>query len=177
MPSKIDVLKIDYPKHWFVIGTLVWALTTLALFYLAWTSREDFIRWIWNIAGALVGILLGLFFVPPLFTHNIAGEKSLRIKMGLLADVTIHYAWIKSVRETSVRWGGVRVGIGVRYAPITRTLFATTEFDNLVALKLDGTHPMGRILKKQVEEVVLSAVNRQGFVELVRRKAGLDPEA
>jgi len=177
MASKIDVVRIDYPKRWFAMGTVVWVITTVALFYLASTTKEDFVRWTWYIAGALVGIFLGLFFAPPLFTHNIAGEKSFRIKMGLLADVTIPYTWIRRIRETSVRWGGVRVGIGVRYAPLTKTLFATTEFADLVALKLDGPHVMGRILKRQVAEVVLSASNMQGFIELISKRAGIEPEA
>ncbi len=177
MASKNEVVRIDYPKHWFVMGTVMWALITFVLFYLAWGTKEEFVRWIWNIAGGLVGVLLGLFFVPPLFTHNYAGEKSLRIRMGLLLDTTIPYSWVKRVRETSVRWGGVRVGIGVRYSPTTKTLFATTEFADLVALKLDKPHTMGRILKRQVEEIVLSAANRMALIELVTSRAGLEAEA
>ncbi len=176
MASKNEVVRIDYPKHWFVMGTFVWALLTFVLFYMASTTKEEFVRWIWNFAGGIVGVLLGLFFVPPLFTHNFAGEKSLRIRMGLLVDTTIPYVWVKRVRETSVRWGGVRVGIGVRYSPTTRTLFATTEFADLVALKLDKPHTMGRILKKQVEEVVLSTANKMELIDLVMSRAGLEAE-
>jgi len=94
--------------------------------------------------------------------------------MGFLIDATIPYSWIKQVKEISVRWGGVRVGIGVRYMPITGTLFVTTEFADLVSLRLDGPHPMGRLLKRQVSELVLSASFKPGLVELVKRKAGLE---
>ena len=120
---------------------------------------------------------MGLFFIPPLFTHHLAGEKSLRLKMGLLIDATVPYSWMKQVKDTSVRWGGVRVGIGVRYSPITRMLFVTTEFDDLVSIRLDGPHTMGRLLKRQVEELVLSVSLRSKLVDLVRVRARLDREA
>jgi hypothetical protein len=177
MVTKHEAVRIDYPKHWFVMGTLGWAVATFVIFYLAETSKEDVVRDIWLIAGSAEGVLLGLFFIPPLFTHHLAGEKSLRLKMGLLIDVTVPYSWMKQVRETSVRWGGVRVGIGVRYSSITRMLFVTTEFDDLVSIRLDGPHPMGRLLKRQVEELVLSVSFRPKLVDLVKARARLDREA
>jgi hypothetical protein len=177
MATKHEPVRIDYPKHWFVMGTMGWAVATFVLFYLAETSKEDIVRAIWFVAGSAEGVLLGLFFVPPLFTHHLAGEKALRLKMGLLIDATIPYSWMKHVKETSVRWGGVRVGIGVRYSPITRMLFVTTEFDDLVSIRLDSPHRMGRLLKRQVEELVLSVSLRSKLVELVKMRARLDREA
>jgi len=176
MATKYEAVRIDYPKHWFVMGTMGWALATFALFYLAESSKEDVVRTIWLVVGSAEGVLLGLFFVPPLFTYHLAGEKSLRLRMGLLIDATIPYSWMRQVKETSVRWGGVRVGIGVRYAPITRMLFVTTEFDDLVSIRLDGPHAMGGLLKRQVEELILSVNLRSKLVDLVRSKARLDRE-
>jgi hypothetical protein len=177
MVTKHEAVRIDYPKHWFVMGTIGWAVATFVLFYMATTTKEDVVRTIWLVAGSHVGVLLGLFFIPPLFTHHLAGEKALRLKMGLLIDANIPYSWIKQVKETSVRWGGVRVGIGVRYSPITRMLFVTTDFDDLVSIRLDGPHRMGRLLKRQVEELVLSVSLRSKLVDLVKAKAKLDREA
>jgi len=176
MATKHEAVRIDYPKHWFVMGTMGWALATFILFYMAETTKEDVVRTIWLTAGSAEGVLLGLFFIPPLFTYHLAGEKALRLKMGLLIDASIPYAWIKQVKETSVRWGGVRVGIGVRYAPITRMLFVTTEFDDLVSIRLDGPHVMGGLLKRHVEELVLSVNLRSKLVELVNEKTKLDRE-
>jgi len=177
MVTKHEAVRIDYPKHWFVMGTMGWAVATFILFYLASTSKEEVVREIWVVIGSAEGVLLGLFFIPPLFTHHLAGEKSLRLKMGLLIDATVPYSWMKQVKETSVRWGGVRVGLGVRYSPITRMLFVTTEFDDLVSIRLDGPHTMGRLLKRQVEELVLSVSLRSKLVDLVRVRARLDREA
>jgi hypothetical protein len=177
MVTKHEPVRIDYPKHWFVMGTIGWAVATFVLFYLAETSKEDVVMTIWLVIGSAEGVLLGLFFIPPLFTSHLAGEKALRLKMGLLIDANIPYSWIRQIKEISVRWGGVRVGIGVRYSPITRILFVTTEFDDLVSIRLDGPHPMGRLLKRQVEELVLSASFKPKLVEILKQKARLDREA
>jgi hypothetical protein len=56
-------------------------------------------------------------------------------------------------------------------------LFVTTEFDDLVSIRLDGPHAMGRLLKRQVEELVLSVSLRSKLVDLVKKKARPDQEA
>jgi hypothetical protein len=56
-------------------------------------------------------------------------------------------------------------------------LFVTTEFDDLVSIRLDCPHAMGRLLKRQVEELVLSVSFRSKLVDLVKVKAKLDREA
>jgi len=170
------LVRIDYPKHWFVIGTIFWAVATTVLFYMAWIAKESITRDFWLAAGVIEGILVFLFFVPPLFTNHTAGQKALRLRMGLLIDAAIPYAWIKGVKETSVNWGGIRVGVGVRYNGITRTLFATTEFSTLLSLKLDSPHLIGRLLKRQVQEVVLSVKSTGMLAELVRERIGLQGE-
>jgi hypothetical protein len=176
MVTKYEPVRIDYPKRWFVLGTLGWAVATLVIFYLAETSKEEVPRWLWLIVGLAEGSLLGIFFVPPMFTFHLAGEKALRLKMGLLIDATIPYSWMRQIKDTSVRWGGVRVGLGVRYAPITRMLFVTTEFNDLVSIRFEGPHAMGRLFRRQVEEVILSVSNKSRLFDLVREKARLDRE-
>jgi len=170
------VIRIDYPKHWFVIGTIFWAAATTVLFYMAWIATEDITRNFWLAAGVIEGILVFLFFVPPLFTNPTAGQKALRLRMGLLIDAAIPYAWIKGVKETAVNWGGIRVGVGVRYNGITRTLFATTEFSILLSLKLDSSHLIGRLLKRQVQEVVLSVKSTAMLADLLRERIGQQEE-
>jgi hypothetical protein len=176
MVTKLEAARIDYPKQWFIVGSIGWAVATLVLFYLASSTKEDVVRAIWIVVGSAVGILLGLFFVPPLFTYHLAGEKAVKLRMGLLINATVPYSWMKQVKEISVRWGSSRIGIGVRYSPLTMTLYATSEFDNLVSIRLDEPHRMGRLWKRQVEELVLSASFKPGLMELVTRKAKLDRE-
>ncbi len=176
MTRKFGTTRMDYPKHWFVLGSFVWAVATFMLFYLATTSKEDGVRDMWLALGSVEGALLFLFFVPPLFTYHVAGERSIRLRMGLLMDATIPYSWIREVRETTVRWGAVRVGIGVRYTTITRALYVTSEFEGLVSIGLDGPHTLGRVLKRQVEQIVLSSSFRQKLVHHLRDKAHLERE-
>ncbi len=177
MPESQESVRIDYPKHWFVIGTILWAVGTSLLLYLGVTAKELATRSFWLGAGIAVGVLVFLFFVPPLFTHHEAGKKALRIKMGVLIDAAIPYTWIREVKETSITWGGVRVGIGVRYNGVSRMLFVTTEFSDLLVLKLDGPHQMGRVLKRQVEQIVVSTSFRSKAASVLNEKIGHRTEA
>ena len=171
--EKREAIRIDYPKHWFLMGAAMWAVATSLLFYFAETAPTDATRNLWLVIAAVEGVLRFLFFVPPLFTYHLAGEKSLRIKMGLLIDATLPYSWVKEVKQTSVNWGGVRVGIGVRYNSVSKTLWATTEFSNLVSLRLDGTHRFGRLMRSHPEQIVLSVDLPVRLIGLVKEKAGL----
>lgn len=173
MAEKKEAVKIDYPKHWFLMGTVMWLIATAVLSYLAATSPTEGTRTFWAIAAAVEGALMFLFFVPPLFTSHWAGEKALRLNMGLLVNATIPYAWIREIRQTNVNWGGVRVGIGVRYSALSRTLFVTSEFNELVSLKLDGQHQFGRLLKMRPDQVVVSVSMPTTLISLVRERAGL----
>jgi hypothetical protein len=44
--KKVPTVRIAYPKHWFLIGTLIYVVVTVLLFYLASSSVGDFSRWI-----------------------------------------------------------------------------------------------------------------------------------
>lgn len=171
---KSEPVRIDYPKHWFVILALLFETILVGIFYMAYDSPESTFRTTWLVLSTAIGIGLFLFLVPPIFTHHLAGEKGLRLKMGLLINTTIPYASIKSAKETSVHRGSIRVGIGVRYFPITRALFVTSAFANLVKLELDEPQMIGRLLKRPVEDVVLSVSYVPAFLDAMAERAGME---
>ncbi len=174
--KKVQPTRIDYPKHWFLLGTAVWASAAALLGYLAWTSVEGSVMIFWLLMAAFEGVVLGYLFVVPLFTHHMLGAKGLRLRMGLLVNETIPYDWIREVRETSITWGGVRVGVGVRYSPIMKILFVTSAFQSLVAIKLDSEHKLGRPFKRPVQEIVLSVHSASVFMDQLRDRAGAKVE-
>jgi hypothetical protein len=174
--KKVPTVRIAYPKHWFLIGTLIYVVVTVLLFYLASSSVGDFSRSFWLVAGVIEGVLAFLFLVPPIFTNHVAGAKALRLRMGLLISEDIPYEWVREVKQLSIPWGGVRVGIGVRYSPIPKILFVTSSFSGLVRLELDSEHPMGRLWKRPVSEVVLSVSYIPGMMDVMRERAGIAKE-
>jgi hypothetical protein len=170
-PAKNEPLRIDYPKRWFLLMAVVIEVIVAWLLYTMIGSPEGLWRTFWLILAPVVGVLAFLFLVPPLFTHHLAGEKSIRLKMGLLLDSTVPYAWIKDVKETSVSRGGLFIGIGVRYFPITKVLFVTSSFTNLAKVTLKEEHVMGRLLKRPVSEIVLSVNYMPALIEPIRIRA------
>jgi len=172
--KKVPAVRIDYPKHWFLLGTLVWALGTGMLLYLAYDAVEESIRLFWVAATVFEGIVMFYLFVLPVFTYHIAGAKGLRLRMGALIHETIPYDWIKEVRETSIHWGGVRVGVGVRYAPIMKALFVTSSFRTLVLIKLDEEHRLGSPIKRPVKEIVVSVNSPSAFIDVVMQRTGME---
>jgi len=171
--TKNEPLRIDYPKHWFVILFLVFEAVVVWLFYTAYSSAVGPWRILWMVVSPAVGILFLIFLLPPVLTYHLAGAKGLRIRMGWLINTTIPYAWITNVKETSVHRGGLSVGVGVRYFPISKALFVTSSFTNLVILRLDGEHVIGRIRKRRVEEIVLSVSYIPAMIEAVKERANL----
>ena len=167
-PIKKEPLRIDYPKRWFLLMAVVLEGLVTWLFYVMVSSPEGVWRTMWLLIAPTVGVLVFVFLVPPLFTHHLAGDKSLRLKMGLLLDSTVPYSWIQSVTDTSVSRGGLRVGIGVRYFPITRILFVTSSFSNLAKITFREEHIMGRVLKRPVSEIVLSVSYMPALTETVK---------
>jgi hypothetical protein len=171
---KSEAVKIDYLKRWFMLGTAVYVATTAALFYLSESSVEDSMRTFWFAAGLIEGTLFFLFIVPPLLTSHLAGEKGLRLHMGFLINETIPYDWIHEIKETSIHWGAVKVGIGVRYSSIARALFVTSSFSNLIVIKLDKEHMIGRVFRKPVSEIVISVNFAKGFMDAMSQRAGFE---
>jgi hypothetical protein len=171
-----QTVEVQYPKHWFLTGTMVCVPATVVIIYLAATAKEDFAMAVWGIVGALFGAWTFLFIVPPLFTHYLAGEKGLRIRMGLLINTTIPYTWIREVKETAVKRGALTVGIGVRYSPIMETAFVISSFGSLVTLKLEEPFEVGGILKHRVSTIVLSVRDKPSFMAMIRQRAALPGE-
>ena len=169
-PAKIEPVRIDYPKRWFLLMAVVIEAILAWLFFGMWVSPDGVWRTSWLIASPVLGALAFVFLVPPLFTHHLAGQHGLRLKMGLLLDATLPYSCITDVRETSVSRGSVRVGIGVRYFPITKVLFVTSSFSNLAKITLDGEHIIGRLLRRPVSEIVLSVSYMPSLTETLRGK-------
>ena len=170
--KKFEPTRIDYPRHWFLLGTFIWAIMTVSIIYLAWVSVADAVRAFWIIIGLVEGVLLAYLLVFPLLTHHMLGVKGLRLRMGLSINEVIPYEWIKEVTEKSISWGAVRVGIGVRYSAIMKVMFVTSSFQSLVSLKLDGEHRIGWPVRRPVEEIVLSVYSASHFIDEVREKTG-----
>jgi hypothetical protein len=61
--------------------------------------------------------------------------------------------------------GGLKIGIGVRYLPITRHLFVTSGFGNLVSLKLEEAVPIGKLRKRMVEEIIVNVNFPRGMMD------------
>jgi hypothetical protein len=171
--AKNEPLRIDYPKHWFVILFLVFEAVVVWLFYTAYSSAVGSWRTLWMVVSPSAGVVFLLFMLPPVFTHHLAGAKGILIRMGWLINTTIPYVWIANVKETSVHRGALSVGIGVRYFPISKALFVTSSFTNLVVLRLDGEHVIGRLRKRRVEEIVLSVSYIPAMMEAVKERANL----
>jgi len=173
---KIPVVRLDYPKHWFLVGAMLWAAATSIFIYLSLTSVEPFSRAFWAAVAAVEAPVVFVMFVLPVFTSHAAGAKGLRLRMGVLLREDVPYEWIRSVDETSIRWGGVRVGVGVRYAAITQALFVTSSFRNLIEIELDGEHRLGGLLKRPVRRIVMSVRSAERAAELLRERAELPKE-
>lgn len=169
---KIEAEVIRYPKHWFAVLAVIFESVLLYLFATVLLDRDTVLREFWLVFCPIVTALLFLFLVPPIMTNHLAGEKAIRIRMGLLINQSVPYDWIDEVKETSVNRGGLRVGIGVRHFPISKLLFVTSGFTSVVLLKLDEEHEFGRLRKRKVEDIVLSVSNLPRFMEVMRSKIG-----
>lgn len=171
---KSEPVRIDYPKRWFILLALLLEGLLASMFYWAWQRPESGLRSVWLVLAVALGTALFLFLVPPVFTHHLAGKRGIRLHMGLLLNTAIPYERIKAAKMTSVHRGGIRVGIGVRYFPVTQVLFVTSAFSGLVKLELDEPQMIGRILRRPVQEIVLSVSLVPAFMDLIAERAGMD---
>lgn len=175
MPAvAVGAMRIDYPKLWFAIGSAVDAAAMAAMLWMAYGSIEDFSRYFWAACALLVCVPVLLVLAPPLFTAHHLGEKGLRLRMGLLMNTTIPYRYIAGISGSNVSYGPFTVGIGVKYVPKKGTVFVTSSFTGLVALQFHGPQQLGGVLRPMVTQVVLSVRDRDGFVALVKDRAGLE---
>lgn len=173
-PVTVEAVRIDYPKRWFAIGTVLDVAAVAAMAYMAYGSIEDFARMFWAACAVLVGVPVLLILVPPMFTCHHLGEKGLRLRMGLLMNTTIPYRYISSVTDSDVRYGPLAVGLGVRYVPKKKLVFVTSAFGDFVSVRFHGPQQLGGALRPMVDQVVMSVEDPEGFVALVRDRAGLE---
>ena len=159
--------KIAYHKHWFVTIALVFEAILAILFLEALLDVNSIIREFWLVLCPLVGGVMFVLMVPPIFTNHSLTPRGVRLRMGLLVDQEIPYHAIQQVKETSVTRGILRLGIGVKYFPITRQLFVTSAFTNLVSLKLQEPVQIGKFRKHSVEEIVLNVTFPRGFLDSI----------
>jgi hypothetical protein len=171
---KFNAEVVKYPKLWFAVMAAIFESVLCYWFVWSILDEDAVLREFWVVFSPLLGVLLGLFLVPPIFTNHLAGEKALQLKMGLLLSASIPYDWIKEVKETSVHRGGIRVGIGVRYFPISGLMFVTSGFSSVAVLKLDKQHEVGRLWKREVEEIVMSVSNLPRFMQIMRARLGAE---
>jgi hypothetical protein len=174
MPAvAVGAIRVDYPKRWFAIGSAVDAAAMAAMLYLSYGSIEEFSRYFWAACAVLVCVPILVVLVPPLFTSHHVGEKGLRLRMGLLMNATVPYRYISGITDSNVRYGPFTVGVGVKYVPKKGLVFVTSSFAGLVAISFHGPQQLGGALRPMVTQVVLSVKDKEGFVALVRDRAGL----
>lgn len=167
---KIQTEVVRYPKHWFAVLAIAFESALAYLLLAALLDPETILREFWLVFCPIVAVLLFLFLVPPIMTNHLAGEKALRLHMGLLVNQSIPYDWISEVKETSVSRGGLRVGIGVRYFPISRLLFVTSGFTSVALIRLDGEHQLSGLMKRKVEEIVVSVSDLPRFMDIIQKR-------
>lgn len=156
----VPAVRIDYPKHWFMVGSAMLVFVIAYATYSYTVALEDFARYFWLGAGAAAGAVLLLFFGPPLFTHHLLGEKGMRVRMGLLINATVPYESVTEVRETSVKRASLSVGLGVKYSSILATVFVVSSFGDFVSVKLDKPRRLGGLLGPEVSQIVLSVSDK-----------------
>jgi len=174
-PVAIQAVKIEYPKRWFAAGTAVDLIAMATMIWLALDSVEDFARILWSACAVLICIPLLFLFVPPMFTSHYAGEKGLHLRMGLLVNTTVPYRHIKGVADAKATFGSVMIGIGVKYVSKKKTVFVTASFKDLISIRLDGPQQFGTpLLRPVVEQIVLSVKDKEGFIAVIKDRAGLE---
>jgi hypothetical protein len=170
----LEAVRIDYPKQWFAIGAAIDIAVMATMLYFAYDSVEPFARGFWAACALLICVPLLLVLVPPMFTCHYIGEKGLRLRMGLLMNTTLPYRYIAAVADSKVNFGSVMVGIGVKFVAKRKVVFVTSSFKGLVSIKLDGPQQLGGPLRPLVDQVVLSVKDKEGFVALIKDRAGLE---
>ncbi|OGS56655.1 MAG: hypothetical protein A3K60_01455 [Euryarchaeota archaeon RBG_19FT_COMBO_56_21] len=157
--------RMAYPKHWFVLVTVVLESILTYLFLAALLDPNSILREFWLAICPLIGAVIFMLEVPPIFTAHSLTSTGLRLRMGLLVNEEIPFDAIREVKETSTARGGLRIGIGVKYIPTTRQLFVTSAFSNLISVQLENAVSIGRLRRHRVEEVIINVNFPRGFLD------------
>ncbi len=169
-----EAVRVDYPKLWFATGSAADIAAMAAMLFLAYDSVETFARVFWAASALVVCVPILLVLFPPLFTCHYIGEMGLRLRMGLLMNTTVPFRLIKGIGESKVNYGPVMVGIGVKYVAKRRLVFVTSSFKHLVSIRLDGPQQLGSPIRPLVDQIIVSVEDREGFVALIKDRAGLE---
>ena len=162
--------KIAYPKHWFVLVAVVFESILTYLFLAALLDPNSILREFWLAFCPAAGIVVFVLEVPPILTRHSLTSRGFRLRMGLLVNEEIPFEAIGEVKETSITRGGLRIGIGVKYMPVTKQLFVTSGFDNLMSVRLEHPVPMGKLRKHRVEEIILNVSFPRGLLAFLEPK-------
>ncbi|UCE44696.1 MAG: hypothetical protein JSU93_04600 [Methanobacteriota archaeon] len=165
-PEKLETVRIGYKRRWFAIGSAACAAIVVAAAYLAATAVEDFTSTFWLIVAAAVLALLLAFPLPCIFTHHVAGERMLRLRMGLIMKVDIPYLAMREISRRDLSRGFLSVGIGVRFKQKTGTVYVLSSFENTVALKLKEELKL-RAWRPPVHEIILSVEDAEATIDLL----------
>jgi hypothetical protein len=174
--SKQQISVVEYPKTSFTIGAVASATGIALSAYLAVEALEEFAQTVWIVTAVGLGLLLTVFIVPCLLTSHAVGEKGLHLRMGLLINATVPYTAIREMALDSVKRGAFTVGIGVRHKAKSGTLFVTSSFRNLVAIKLNTELKLGGMLGPRVGQIVISVRDVNGFLDKVAAVSGAGEE-
>jgi len=169
----VPVVRVDYPKLWFAVGTGALAAATAYAAWSALVSVEDFGAAFWTASAVATGILMAVFFLPPLLTSHRLGAKGVRVRMGLLMDALVPYEWVTEARATTVKRGTLSFWLGVKYSGAMSTVFVLSSTEGLIALRLDSEHDLGGFLRPKVSQVVLSVKDPGGTMSIIRERSGL----
>ena len=172
-PGKLETVTIGYARRWFAVTCAICAAAIVVALFLAIDSLEDFTTGFWLAVAASVAVFLILFPLPCMFTHHTAGERFLRLRMGLLMKVDIPYLAIREVSRTRVYRGFLSVGLGVRFKPKTGVVHVVSSFDKVISLKMKSELKL-RAWRPPIHEMVLSVDDVDTAIDFISRK--LAPE-
>jgi hypothetical protein len=169
LSMKLATVRVGYAKRWFIVGSVACGAAIVLALALAFTAMEDFTVVFWLVVAWSITALLALFPLPCVFTHHIAGERSLRLHMGFIMKLDVPYSAVRKVSAGEIRRGILSVGIGVRYNDKTGTVFVVSSFDNIVSLELSEELRI-RAWRPLVHHILFSVENAEETIELLSSK-------
>ena len=167
--EKLETVRIGYARRWFVIASTVCIVAIAVALYLAIQSLEDFTTAFWLIVAASITVLLILFPLPCVFTHHLAGERFLRLRMGLIMKVDIPYLAIREVSREDVVRGFLSIGLGVRFKERAGAVYVVSSFDKIIALRLKKELKL-RAWRPAVHEIVISVEDDEQAIDVLSRR-------
>ena len=167
--EKLETVRIGYAKRWFVVASAACVVAIVSALYLAIASLEDFTTTFWLIVVVSVTALLLLFPLPCVFTYHTAGERFLRLHMGLIMKIDIPYLAIREVSRKDIAKGFLGVGLGVRFKDRSGAVYVVSSFDKAVSINLKEELKL-RAWRPSVYEIVISVKDDDEVLDLLSRR-------